>query len=296
MQNRRYDYLPTIKRKDLQWPNGARVALWVCPNIEYFHIDKPIPNFGSPKLPDVRSYSLRDYGSRVGIFRLMDVLDKYGIRASVLLNAEVCEQYPAIIEEGVKRNWEWLGHGVTNNIPLNEYPPDEERQAIRQVKETIAAAVGTPPKGWLGPALAETFNTPDHLAAEGFEYLCDWGCDDQPVPMRVQSGRMIVVPYEQGLNDINMFLRSNHTPEEYFRLACDQFDILYREGEKSGRVMALPLHPFIIGIPYRIKYLDRVLEYICSHEKVWLTTGGEIASWYFEHYYEHPGQLDSSTR
>ncbi len=296
MQNRRYDYLPTIKRKDLQWPNGARVALWVCPNIEYFHIDKPIPNFGSPKLPDVRSYSLRDYGSRVGIFRLMDVLDKYGIRASVLLNAEVCEQYPAIIEEGVKRNWEWLGHGVTNNIPLNEYPPDKERQAIRQVKETIAAAVGTPPKGWLGPALAETFNTPDHLAAEGFEYLCDWGCDDQPVPMRVQSGRMIVVPYEQGLNDINMFLRSNHTPEEYFHLACDQFDILYREGEKSGRVMALPLHPFIIGIPYRIKYLDRVLEYICSHEKVWLTTGGEIASWYFEHYYEHPGQLDSSTR
>jgi peptidoglycan/xylan/chitin deacetylase (PgdA/CDA1 family) len=296
MQNRRYDYLPTIKRKDLQWPNGARVALWVCPNIEYFHIDKPIPNFGSPKLPDVRSYSLRDYGSRVGIFRLMDVLDKYGIRASVLLNAEVCEQYPAIIEEGVKRNWEWLGHGVTNNIPLNEYPLDEERQAIRQVKETIAAAVGTPPKGWLGPALAETFNTPDHLAAEGFEYLCDWGCDDQPVPMRVQSGRMIVVPYEQGLNDINMFLRSNHTPEEYFCLACDQFDILYREGEKSGRVMALPLHPFIIGIPYRIKYLDRVLEYICSHEKVWLTTGGEIASWYFEHYYEHPGQLDTSTR
>ena len=296
MQNRRYDYLPTIKRKDLQWPNGARVALWVCPNIEYFHIDKPIPNFGSPKLPDVRSYSLRDYGSRVGIFRLMDVLDKYGIRASVLLNAEVCEQYPAIIEEGVKRNWEWLGHGVTNNIPLSEYPLDEERQAIRQVKETIAAAVGTPPKGWLGPALVETFNTPDHLAAEGFEYLCDWGCDDQPVPMRVQSGRMIVVPYEQGLNDINMFLRSNHTPEEYFRLACDQFDILYGEGEKSGRVMALPLHPFIIGIPYRIKYLDRVLEYICSHDKVWLTTGGEIASWYYEHYYEHPGQIASSTR
>ncbi len=226
----------------------------------------------------------------------MDVLDKYGIRASDLLNAEVCEQYPAIIDEGVKRSWEWLGHGVTNNIPLSEYPPDKERQAIRQVKETIAAAVGTPPKGWLGPALAETFNTPDHLAAEGFEYLCDWGCDDQPVPMSVKSGRRIVLPYEQGLNDINMFLRSNHTPEEYFRLACDQFDVLYKEGEKSGMVMALPLHPFIIGIPYRIKYLDKVLEYICSHEKVWLATGGEIASWYFDHYYEHPGQLDSSTR
>ena len=292
MQNRRYDYLPTIKRKDLQWPNGARVALWVCPNIEYFHIDKPIPNFGSPKLPDVRSYSLRDYGSRVGIFRLMDVLDKYGIRASVLLNAEVCEQYPAIIEEGVKRNWEWLGHGVTNNIPLSEYPLDEERQAIRQVKETIAAAVGTPPKGWLGPALAETFNTPDHLAAEGFEYLCDWGCDEQPIPMRVRSGRMITMPYQQGVNDIRVMYYSNHTPEDYLRMVRDQFDILYEDGAQNGRVMTLPLHPFVIGLPFRIKYLDKALEYICSHEKVWRATGWEVASWYYEHYYEDPGQFE----
>jgi allantoinase len=290
MENRRYDYHPAIDRKPLTWPNDSRVALWVSPNIEYFHIDRPIPNFAMSRVPDVRSYALRDYGSRVGIFRLMEVLDKYSIRASVQLNTEVCTHHPVIIREGMKRDWEWLGHGITNNLPLTDYPPEEERQVIRQVREEITAAVGKAPRGWLGPALAETFDTPDHLAAEGFDYLCDWGFDDQPVPMRVQSGRMLVVPYEQGLNDINFFLRSNYTPKEYFRQICDQFDVLYREGERSGTVMAIPLHPFIIGIPLRIKYLDLALEYICSHDRVWLATSGDIADWYYEHYYEDPGK------
>lgn len=290
MKNRRYDYDPIIHRRELLWPDHARVALWVSPNIEYFHIDRPIPNFAMSRVPDVRGYSLRDYGARVGVFRLMEVLDKYGIRASAQLNAEVCEHHLAIVEEGKKRNWEWLGHGLTNNLPLTEYPPDEEREVIRKVRGTITAAVGKAPRGWLGPALAETFDTPDYLAAEGFEYLCDWGFDDQPMPMRVNSGRMIVVPYEQGLNDINFFMRSNYTPREYFRQVCDQFDVLYREGESGGRVMAIPLHPYIIGIPLRIKYFDMALEYICSHDRVWLTTGGEIADWYYEHYYRDPGK------
>lgn len=289
MENRRYDYRPAIDRPPLGWPDDARVALWVSPNVEYFHIDRPIPNFAMSRVPDVRGYALRDYGARVGIFRLMEVLDKYGIRASAQLNTEVCAHHPEIIREGIKRDWEWLGHGITNNLPLTEYPAEEERRVIRRVREEIAAAAGKPPRGWLGPALAETFDTPDHLAAEGFDYLCDWGFDDQPVPMRVKSGRMIAMPYEQGLNDINFFLRSNYTPAEYFRQICDQFDVLYREGRRSGTVMAIPLHPFIIGVPLRIKYLDLALEYICSHAEVWLATGGEIADWYYQHYYEDPG-------
>jgi peptidoglycan/xylan/chitin deacetylase (PgdA/CDA1 family) len=292
MENSRYDYLAIIKRRELKWPNGARVAFWVCPNVEYFHIDKRILSAPSPHLPDVHAYSLRDYGSRIGIFRLMDVLDKHQIRASVMLNADVCEYHPAIIEEGKKRSWEWLGHGVTNNLRVSDYPLEEERKVIRQVKETIAAAVGSPPKGWLGPGLVETANTPDHLAAEGFEYLCDWACDDQPIPMRVRNGRMLALPYQQGINDITLFVHSNHTPEQYLRQVCDQFDTLYEEGAKSGRVMALPLHPFVTGLPFRIKYLDKALDYICSHEGVWRATGSEIADWYYEHYYRDPGRLD----
>lgn len=292
MENSRYDYSPIIRRKDLKWPNGARIALLVCPNIEFFHIDKVIPGAPNSYLPDVTGYALRDYGSRVGVFRMMEVLDKHGIRASVLLNADVCKHHPAIIEEGKKRSWEWLGHGVTNNLRVTNYPPEEERAVIRQVKETIAAAVGKSPRGWLGPGGGdETFNTPDHLAAEGFDYLCDWGCDDQPVTMRVRSGRMVAIPYQQGINDIRVMFQANHTPVDYLRMVCDQFDTLYAEGVKSGRVMTIPLHPFVIGMPFRIKYLDRALEYICSHAGVWRATAGEVADWYYGNYYQAPGRV-----
>lgn len=295
METNRYPYLPIIERKQLKWPNGARLAFWVCLNIEYFHIDKPLRGVSASPLPDVQGYSLRDYGLRVGVFRIMKSLDRYVLRASVFLNADVCKRCPTIIEEGNKRQWEWLGHGITNNLNMSDYPPEEERNIIRQVKATITAAAGTTPQGWAGPGLAETMNTPDHVAAEGFEYLCDWGCDDQPIPMRVRSGRMIVVPVHPSISDISIFLRSNHTPQEYLMQVCDHFDSLYKEGAQSGRVMALPLHPFVIGLPFRIKYLDKALEYICSHDGVWLTTGGEIARWYYQHYYEDPGIAEKAS-
>ena len=289
MENTRYDYSPIIRRKPVRWPKNARLALMVSPNIEYFHIDKPIPGAPSPQVPDITGYTLRDYGSRVGVFRMMEALDKHGIRASIMLNSDVCEHHPAIIEEGRKRKWEWLGHGVTNNIRMNHYPPEEERRIIRKVKETIATATGAAPRGWLGPGGGdESFDTPDHLAAEGFDYLCDWGCDDQPVPMRVRSGRMIAVPYQQGINDIRVMFHGSASPEAYFRMVCDQFDTLYAEAAKSGRVMTIPLHPFVIGLPFRIKYLDKALEYICSHEGVWRATGSEIADWYYKNCYEKP--------
>jgi allantoinase len=239
----------------------------------------------------VPGYTLRDYGSRVGVYRIMSVLDKFGIRASVLLNAEVCEHHPEIIAEGNKRNWEWLGHGLTNSVSMLDYSADEERGIIHKVKEIITASTGKEPKGWLGPGLGETFDTPDHLAAEGFEYVCDWGNDEQPTPMRVKTGRMIVVPYELGVNDIRVFNRENHTAEQYFRMVCDHFDTLYRDSVSGGRVLCLPLHPFVIGLPFRISYLEKALDYICSHAGVWRTTSGEIAHWYYQKYYKDPGNL-----
>jgi peptidoglycan/xylan/chitin deacetylase (PgdA/CDA1 family) len=292
MVKNRYDYQPVIKRKKIEWPGGAKLAVWVCPNIEFFYVDKSLPGGAGMPLPDVQAYSLRDYGSRVGVFRLMEVLDKYEMRASVLLNSDLCQYQPEIIEEGKKRDWEWLGHGLSNNVRMNQYPLEEERNIIRQVKETITAAVGTAPKGWLGPGLAETYNTPDHLAAEGFEYVCDWGCDDQPIPMRVKSGRMIAMPYQQGVNDIAVLMHQNHTPGEYYQMVCDQFDVLYREAAGNAKVMALPLHPYISGLPFRIRYLDKALEYICYHDGVWRATGWEIADWYYRHYYEDPGPYE----
>ena len=145
MENRRYDYSPIIRRPKIEWPEHGRIALWVAPNIEYFHYDMPIRGSGSNHTPDVPGYTLRDYGSRVGVYRIMEVLDKHGIRASVLLNAEVCDKHPPIIEEGNKRKWEWLGHGMTNSISMLDYPPQEERAIIHNVKEIITKATGRAP-------------------------------------------------------------------------------------------------------------------------------------------------------
>ena len=285
----RYSYSPIIRRPFFRWPNGARIALMVAPNIECFHFDKMIPGAPSSYLPDVTGYALRDYGARIGVFRVMEILDKHEIRATVLLNSDVCVHYPAIIDEGKKRNWEWLGHGVTNNIRMTQYAADEEREVVRQVRETITAATGKPPRGWLGPGGGdESPNTLDHLAAEGSDYVCDWGFDDQPMALRVQSGRMIAIPYHQGLNDIRVIFQGGHTPKDWCEMVCDQFDTLYAEGATQARVMTIPLHPFVIGLAFRIKYLDKALKYICSHDGVWKATGAEIADRYYSSYSQQP--------
>jgi len=285
----RYSYVPIINRPRLAWPQGARIAFYVGLNIESFDLERPEPRDPTGHRPDMRLHVMREYGSRVGVFRIMETLDRHGIRASVLLNAEVCLRQPQIIEEGLKREWEWLGHGMTNQRYMNSYHETEERAVIHEVRQTIADATGVVPKGWLGPGLAESFRTPDHLAAEGFEYVCDWGCDDQPFPLRVDSGRMLAMPYQQGLNDIPLLSSFLLGGEQYFQTLCDQFDVLYAESERGGKVMALPLHPFYAGLPFYAKQLDRALGYICAHEGVWVTTSGEIADWYYRHHSQGPG-------
>lgn len=289
MENLRYDYMPLVKREPIRWPNRATLAFWVCPNLEYFHIDKLIDS-GGTHIPGVLDCSMRDYGARVGVYRLMEVLDKHRMRASAPLNADVCRYHPAIIEEGNKRNWEWLGRGELPGQDKSPFAEGEERKAIARVRDAIAKATGRSLKGWVGSGLIETFDTPDHLAAEGFEYICDWACDDQPIPMRVKNGRMIIMPYGQGINDVHLFMRAEFTPEEFYRIIRDQFDTLYRESKTYGKVMALPLHPSVIGLPFRIKYLDKALDYIFSHSGVWKATGSEIAYWYYRRYYKDPGK------
>lgn len=290
MHHDRYDYSPIIRRRPLKLPNKARVALWLIPNVEYFHFDRPGTAYRpGPGIPDVLNHSWREYGMRIGIWRLMDVFDKHGVRGTVALNAEVCTEYPVFIEEAMKRNWVFMGHGLTNSQYLHTVGGDEEQRAhIRQTLDIIAKHTGALPKGWLGPGLAETAHTPDLLAEEGIEYLCDWVHDDQPIPMRVRGKRLITVPYSVELNDIPVFIGQNRMPEQFVRMIADQFDTLYAEGATNARIMAIALHPFLIGAPHRIKYLDQALAYICRHEGVWLTTANEIADWYYANYYQPP--------
>lgn len=285
-ENDRYPYWPLPARPVIRWPNDARLAFWIIPNIEHFRFDRPFELSPGGLVPDVPGFAQRDYGPRVGIWRMMDVLDKYSLRATVALNADVCRFYPEIIEAGTERRWEWMGHGVTNSERLSGMDAGRERQTIQTAVRTITESTGARPSGWLGPGLSETDLTPDLLAEAGITYLADWCADDQPFPMRVKTGRMISVPYSQELNDIPVFMRKGLTAEQFCQMICDQFDVLYEEGDRSGRVMALALHPYLTGHPFRSRWLDKALRHITAHQGVWLTTGGEIAAWYYEHYYD----------
>ncbi len=285
-----FPYSPIIGRPPLALPDGAHVALWVIPNIEFFALDEKVPagsgGTGAP-VPDVPAWAVRDYGNRVGVFRLMEVLDRYGVRATVALNSDLCAHHPEIIEEGEKRRWEWMGHNESNTRRLNAAAPGEEPRIVRDALTTIEKATGRRPVGWLGSGLQETWDTLDLLAANGCEYVADWTNDDQPYRMTLDNGKQLIsVPYSQELNDKPAFEKHNLTASQFQEMICRQFDVLYREGAQSGRVMAIALHPYLTGVPHRIGALDKALEYICKHDRVWRATGAEIA----RHYAAHPNQ------
>ena len=276
-----FEYSPIVTRKKLTWPNGARVAFWVIPNIEFFSLADRIPASTTGKMPDIPTWAVRDYGNRIGVFRFMDVFDKHGIRATVALNSDICIHHPMIIAEGNKRQWEWMGHNKTNSKRLIDMTEDEEPKAIKEALDTIARVAGKRPKGWLGSGLQENWNTLDFLADEGVEYVCDWVNDDQPYQMTLESGKKIYsIPYSQDINDIPAFERQHRTAEEFRDMICRQFDTLYAEGAQSGRAMSICLHPYLTGRAYRIHALDQALAYICSHKDVWRATGSEIIAAY----------------
>jgi peptidoglycan/xylan/chitin deacetylase (PgdA/CDA1 family) len=283
----RFDYSPIVDRKPLRWPNGARVALWVIPNIEHFLFDRPSTRLADGGLglsPDVLNYSWRDYGVRVGIWRMMDIMEKYGVKGTVALNSDVCIHYPRIIEAGNGLGWEWMGHGTTNSILINRQTEPEERALIVKVVADIRKGTGHQPRGWLSPALSETTRTLDLLAAAGINYVGNWVNDDQPYPMRVKTGAMLSMPYSAEINDIPALLGLHQSPEMFGQMIRDQFDVLYEDGACTGRVMSICLHPFLIGHPHRSKYLAQALAHIASRQEVWLATGSQIADWYRQNY------------
>ncbi len=275
-----YPYSPIVDRPKLTWPNDARVALWVIPNIEFFGLDQPIgPNPGPP--PDVPAFAIRDYGARVGIWRMMDVMHRFGVRGTVALNALVCDYYPQIIERCMALDWELMGHNLTNTRRLNVMPPEEERASIFEALDRIEKASGKRPTGWMGSGGHESWRSLEFFAEAGLKYVGEWVADDQPFLMDpIEGRRLVAMPYTMEINDIPIFDFKHHTTKEFEDIVKRQFDVLYREGAESGRVMAIALHPYLIGLPHRIDSLSAVLEYITSHEGVWLATGEEITDHY----------------
>jgi len=278
-----FRYSPIVGRPRLEWPNGKRMAFWVIPNIETFALDEKMPE-GGANVPNVFSWAKREYGNRVGVFRIMQVLSRYGIRASVALNSEVCDAAPAVIEEALKLRWEFMGHGESNTRRLSDAKSvDEERAIISRTLSRIERSTGVRPKGWLGPGLQETWNTLDLLSEFGLDYVCDWTIDDQPFVMDTSPRRMVSVPYGHDMGD-KTAANLNYPPEYFTKMMIDTFNVLYRESAENGLVMPLSLHPYITGVPHRIDSLDKGLEYICRHEDVWFATGSEIVEHFLKSY------------
>ena len=270
-----FPYKPINRRPKLKWPNGANVAVWVIPNIEFFPLDEPVPGSRYTYTPEVSSWATRDYGARIGIFRIMDVLSNRQIRASVTLNSEVCDVYPEIIEDAINLGWEFLGHNQSNSRPFHSTPPEGDKLLIHDALNRIEETTGKRPRGWLGSGLQETWDTLEYLADEGLEYVCDWINDDQPYFIEAENKKLVSLPYSTEINDLPQF-RMGRSNEEFELMIRRQFDTLYREGEDSARVMAICLHPFVIGVSHRIWVLESALDYIQNHDKVWFATGEEI--------------------
>ena len=280
----RYEDTFIFERKPFKWPGNKTLAVWIAPNVEVWHYDSPAGTAVSPnvanRVPDVINYAWREYGMRVGLWRLADVLDAAGIKASVALNSAICETFPKAMEQMKKRGWEFMGHGTTNSENLAGLALEKEREVIQHVLKTIEQSTGKKVRGWLGTGLTQTYNTLDILAEEGVTYCGDWNSDDQPYPMKVKKGKMISIPYCMEINDLPLFIRKNYTGEQYYKSLIDQFDTLYADSGKHSRVMGIPLHPMITGQPLRIKYLQQAIAYIKKHERVWFATAGEIVDAY----------------
>ncbi len=293
MDHDQYDWSPITSRPRLTWPNGAHVALCVVVSLDQFEWAPPsnayvpdalkLPTGQGLFFPQVSAYSKHEYGNRVGVFNVMEALDRYGIRATAALDSMTAENYPFIVAECMKRQWEFVGHGISvQRIITSEMTEQEEREYIRTSLDAVEKATGQRPVGWFGQEYGESTRTPGLLAEAGIRYLCDWPNDDQPYRMKMP---LYSLPVSLELDDLFAMAAPRFmSVMDYGRMLKDAFDTLYRDGENTGRLMVMNLHPYFIGQPFRVKYLEEALEHITAHPKVWKATGEEIIDWFAQNY------------
>lgn len=283
MDHDRYDWSPLPARQPVVWPNQARIALWVVPALEWFPLDMKGQPFKPPgamqtAYPDLRHYTLRDYGNRVGIYRIMDALRQRGVPASVAVNAAVAVRYPHLLNACVREGWEVIANGLDmDHLHHGGLDEAQERQWISHSLEILQKASGQKVRGWLSPAKSESQHTLDLLAEAGLDYVCDWVNDDMPYAMRTRSKALHAMPHPIDIDDYTILVQNHHTEDDFRDALIDQFDLLYRESAPdNGRVMAISLHPWIIGQPYRIGALEQALDHMLRHRGVWAATGSQI--------------------
>ncbi len=263
------------------WPNGKGLAVYVALNLEHFAFGEGLGAElapGGPQ-PDVLNYGWREYGNRVGAWRILDLLEGLGLPCSVLVNSSILDHCPALADAFAARGDEIVGHGRTNSERQSTLPEAEELALIQEATGAIKTRFGAAPAGWLGPWIAESATTPDLLKEAGYGYLLDWCHDDRPVWMTTRGGPILSVPYPQELNDIPAIAVRRESAADFADMIIDQFDEMRTQADGQALVMGIALHPYIVGQPFRLRHLRRAMEHLHGHrDEVWITTAGAVAA------------------
>lgn len=282
MDHDRYEWSILPRRKPVRWPDGARVALLVVPALEWFPLDmssKPFapPGAMSTAYPDLRHYTLRDYGNRVGVYRLMESLAERGVKASAAVNSAVARRNPALVEAVVDAGWEVMAHGIDmDHLHHGQLDAQTEERWVAEAIGTIEQATGRRPRGWMSPAKSQSFSTLDLIRAHGIDYCCDWDNDELPYRMQAGGGHLVAMPVSPDIDDYSILIRNHHSETSFTEQLVDQFDRLYGEAAAGGRLLSIGLRPWVIGQPYRIGALEEALDHMLAHEGVWSATASEI--------------------
>ncbi|HAA94704.1 MAG TPA: hypothetical protein DCE26_03335 [Dehalococcoidia bacterium] len=281
-----HEWSPISTRSNLSWPNDAKVALCVMVTLEHTEWQPPDDKFNSAQsggvgirpFPDYPRYSHRDYGHRVGIFRVLDVLERLNIRPTVVMDTQTVQGYPYLVQHCLGRGCEIIGHGESASQSISgNMSVEQESQFIKKAIDALTEATGSPPRGWFGTEYGESERTPDLLDQAGISYVCDWANDEQPYHMK---GGLYALPAMLELDDLFTMSTRRVTIDRYARLLTDGFDVMYRDGATNGRLLTINIHPWLCGQPFRIGYLEEALAHMMGHEGVWAASGSEIIDWY----------------
>jgi allantoinase len=284
VSNPRVPYTMASDRPRLPPPApGKPLIIHVVVNVENWPFDQPMPRkllpgpHGNEKIPDVTNYSWVEYGMRTGLPRILDALGRRGLPASTTINASVIDAYPRAAEAMLEAKWEFMGHGWTQKALQSE--PDET-VVIDKCLERISRFTGKKVRGWLGAGLSETFDTPDILKSRGIDYLCDWVIDDIPFWIPTKHGPLIGAPYSLDLNDGPIWAGWGfHSNVQYERVVWT-LETFEKELENNCRVMVLPLHPHLVGVPHRMNWFNKILDLLLARKDATFMNGSQIADWY----------------